>query len=91
MQADLVDHGSEHEQRRPLQEVAGQYKLHCEALADKKADPSQEPRMYIQSSTSARSKSRTRSNRFRAKLKAKNRRRVNRMAKNRQSARLHKR
>lgn len=47
--------------------------------------------MYIHSATSARSKSRTRSNRFRAKLKAKNRRRVNRMAKTRQSARLHKR
>jgi hypothetical protein len=47
--------------------------------------------MYIQSNTSARSKSRGTSNRYRAKLKAKNRRRVNRMARNRQSARLHKR
>lgn len=36
--------------------------------------------MFLWSTTSARGKSRTRSNRFRAKLKAKNRRRVNRMA-----------
>ena len=47
--------------------------------------------MYLWSTTSARSKSRGTSNRFRAKLKAKNRRRVNRMARKRQSARLHKR
>jgi hypothetical protein len=47
--------------------------------------------MFIWSTTSARSKDRKRSSRFRAKLKAKNRRRVNRMARKRQSARLHKR
>jgi hypothetical protein len=44
--------------------------------------------MYLFSKTSARSKNRKRSSRFRAKLKAKNRRRVNRMAGNRLSARL---
>ena len=37
--------------------------------------------MYLFSTTSARSKNRKRSARYRAKLKAKNRRRVNRMAK----------
>jgi hypothetical protein len=47
--------------------------------------------MFIFSRTSASSKNRQRSSRFRAKLKAKNRRRVNRMARTRQSARLHKR
>lgn len=47
--------------------------------------------MYLFSKTSARAKSRNRSNRFRAKLKAKNRRRVNRMARKSQAARLHKR
>lgn len=36
--------------------------------------------MYLHSKTAARSKDRKRSTRFRAKLKAKNRRRVNRMA-----------
>jgi len=36
--------------------------------------------MFLWSTTSARSKNRKRSGRFRAKLKAKNRRRVNRMA-----------
>jgi hypothetical protein len=36
--------------------------------------------MYLFSTTSARSKNRKRSTRYRAKLKAKNRRRVNRMA-----------
>lgn len=46
--------------------------------------------MFIFSRTSARSKDRNRSSRFRAKLKSKNRRRVNRMAGKRQSARLHK-
>jgi hypothetical protein len=43
--------------------------------------------MYLFSKTSARAKNRKRSSRFRAKLKAKNRRRVNRMAGNRLSAR----
>jgi hypothetical protein len=43
--------------------------------------------MYLWSSTSARSKNRKRSTRYRAKLKAKNRRRVNRMAGQRLSAR----
>lgn len=36
--------------------------------------------MFLFSKTSARSKDRKRSSRFRAKLKSKNRRRVNRMA-----------
>jgi hypothetical protein len=36
--------------------------------------------MYLYSKTSARAKNRKRSTRYRAKLKAKNRRRVNRMA-----------
>lgn len=36
--------------------------------------------MYLHSTTSARAKNRKRSTRYRAKLKAKNRRRVNRMA-----------
>ena len=43
--------------------------------------------MYLHSKTSARAKDRKRSTRFRAKLKAKNRRRVNRMAGRRLSAR----
>jgi hypothetical protein len=43
--------------------------------------------MYLWSTTSARSKNRKRSTRYRAKLKAKNRRRVNRMAGQRLSAR----
>jgi hypothetical protein len=47
--------------------------------------------MYLHSANSARSKNRKRSSRYRAQLKAKNRRRVNRMARKRQSARLHKR
>jgi hypothetical protein len=47
--------------------------------------------MYIFSTTSARSKKRGTSNRYRAKLKAKNRRRVNRMARTRLSGRLNKR
>jgi hypothetical protein len=47
--------------------------------------------MFLWSTTSARSKDRKRSSRFRAKLKAKNRRRVNRMARKSQAARLHKR
>jgi hypothetical protein len=46
--------------------------------------------MYLFSKTAARSKNRKRTARFRAKLKAKNRRRVNRMAGKKQSARLHK-
>ena len=47
--------------------------------------------MFLWSTTSARSKDRKRSSRFRAKLKAKNRRRVNRMARKSQAGRLHKR
>jgi hypothetical protein len=47
--------------------------------------------MYLFSKTSARSKKRGKTNRFRAKLKAKNRRRVNRMAGVRLSARASKR
>lgn len=47
--------------------------------------------MFLWSTTSARSKNRKRSSRFRAKLKAKNRRRVNRMARTSQGRRLHKR
>jgi hypothetical protein len=47
--------------------------------------------MFLFSTTSARSKVRKRSSRYRAKLKAKNRRRVNRMAGKSLSARLHKR
>lgn len=43
--------------------------------------------MYIYSPRGRRSKDRTRSNRYRAKLKAKNRRRVNRMGRRRLSAR----
>jgi hypothetical protein len=43
--------------------------------------------MYLHSKTSARAKDRKCSNRFRARLKAKNRRRVNRMAGRRLSAR----
>jgi hypothetical protein len=43
--------------------------------------------MYIYSPRGRRSKDRTRSNRLRAKLKAKNRRRVNRMGRRRLSAR----
>jgi len=47
--------------------------------------------MFIFSTTSARSKNRNRSSRFRSKLKAKNRRRVNRMARKSAAARLFKR
>lgn len=46
--------------------------------------------MFLWSKTSARSKNRKRSTRFRAKLKAKNRRRVNRMAGKKQGGRLFK-
>ena len=46
--------------------------------------------MYIFSKKKHRVKNRTRSKRYRAKLKAKNRRRLNRMAKKRLSARLRK-
>ncbi len=46
--------------------------------------------MYLHSTTAARSKSRKRSTRFRAKLKAKNRRRVNRMAGKSRARRLFK-
>jgi hypothetical protein len=46
--------------------------------------------MYLYSKTSARSKSRNRSSRFRAKLKAGNRRRVNRMARKSPARRLFK-
>jgi hypothetical protein len=46
--------------------------------------------MYLHSTTAARSKSRKRSSRFRAKLKAKNRRRVNRMAGKKRARRLFK-
>jgi hypothetical protein len=46
--------------------------------------------MYLYSTTAARSKSRKRSSRFRAKLKAKNRRRVNRMAGKKRAHRLFK-
>ncbi len=42
--------------------------------------------MYIYSPRGRRAKDRSRSNRLRAKLKAKNRRRVNRMARRRLSA-----
>jgi hypothetical protein len=42
--------------------------------------------MYIYSPRGRRDKDRTRSNRYRARLKAKNRRRVNRMARRRLSA-----
>jgi hypothetical protein len=42
--------------------------------------------MYIYSPRGRRDKDRARSNRFRSKLKAKNRRRVNRMGKRRLSA-----
>jgi len=47
--------------------------------------------MFLWSTTSARSKNRKRSSRFRAKLKAKNRRRVNRMAGKSQGRRISKR
>ena len=43
--------------------------------------------MYIHMTRTSRAKNRARSNRYRAKLKAKNRRRVNRMAGKRLSAR----
>jgi len=43
--------------------------------------------MYIHLSRTSRLKDRTRSNRYRSKLRAKNRRRVNRMAGKRLSAR----
>lgn len=43
--------------------------------------------MYIHMTRTSRPKDRTRSNRYRSKLKAKNRRRVNRMAGRRLSAR----
>jgi hypothetical protein len=46
--------------------------------------------MYLYSKTSARSKSRKRSSRYRAKLKANNRRRVNRMAGKSRARRLFK-
>jgi hypothetical protein len=46
--------------------------------------------MFLWSKTSARSKNRKRSTRFRAKLKATNRRRVNRMAGRKQAKRLFK-
>ena len=44
--------------------------------------------MFLWSTTSARSKNRKKTSRFRAKLKAKNRRRVNRMARKAQGRRL---
>jgi hypothetical protein len=47
--------------------------------------------MYLFSTTAARSKKRNRTARFRAKLKAKNRRRLNRMAGKKQGTRFHKR
>ena len=47
--------------------------------------------MFLWSTTSARSKNRNRTSRFRAKLKAKNRRRVNRMARKAPGRRLSKR
>lgn len=46
--------------------------------------------MFLWSTTSARSKNRKRSARFRSKLKAKNRRRVNRMAGKKLGGRLFK-
>lgn len=46
--------------------------------------------MFLWSTTSARSKNRKRSARFRSKLKAKNRKRVNRMAGKKLSRRLFK-
>jgi hypothetical protein len=46
--------------------------------------------MYLHSTTAARAKSRKRSKRFRAALKAKNRRRVNRMAGKSRARRLFK-
>ena len=46
--------------------------------------------MYLYSTTAARSKGRKRSTRYRAKLKAKNRRRVNRMAGKSRARRLFK-
>jgi hypothetical protein len=46
--------------------------------------------MYLFSKTAARSKNRKRSSRFRAQLKAKNRRRVNRMAGKSRARRLFK-
>lgn len=46
--------------------------------------------MYLYSTTSARAKSRKRSSRYRSKLKAKNRRRVNRMAGKSRARRLFK-
>lgn len=46
--------------------------------------------MYLYSKTAARSKNRKRSSRYRAKLKATNRRRVNRMAGKKRARRLFK-
>lgn len=46
--------------------------------------------MFLWSTTSARSKNRKKTSRFRAKLKAKNRRRVNRMAGKSQGRRISK-